>query len=142
MIKQDAQVVVPKCSTNALSTLRVYINARALIGQKKFIGKGGGETRCYPFFSLQFLSGLPSSRNPFASISVVILWNLPSALTTLQMAWGRLVCYTTVFSFVTQRWGRAERDHTKNGCVADLGEISLLENGWAENIVITSLTQV
>ena len=29
-----------------------------------------------------------------------------------------LVCYTAVFSVVTQ-WGRALRDDTKNGCVAD-----------------------
>ena len=35
----------------------------------------------------------------------------------------RLVCYTGVFSVVTQRssplWGGALRDDTKNGCVAD-----------------------
>ena len=36
----------------------------------------------------------------------------------------RLVCYTAVFSVVTQRsspltWGGALRDDTKNGCVAD-----------------------
>ena len=33
-----------------------------------------------------------------------------------------LVCYTAVFSVVTQRsplWGGALRDDTKNGCVAD-----------------------
>ena len=29
-----------------------------------------------------------------------------------------LVCYTAVFSVVTQ-WGGALRDDTKNGCVAD-----------------------
>ena len=29
----------------------------------------------------------------------------------------RLVCYTAVFSVVTQRWGGALRDDTKNGCV-------------------------
>ena len=74
MIKRDAQVVLPKFSKIPLSTLRVYTNARALIRQKKFIGKkGGGESRCDPFVSLQFLSGLPPSRNPFASIKVIIL---------------------------------------------------------------------
>ena len=30
-----------------------------------------------------------------------------------------LVCYTAVFSVVTQRWGGALRDDTKNGCVVD-----------------------
>ena len=36
-----------------MSTLRVYTNARALIRQKKFIGKkGGGESRCYTPLSL------------------------------------------------------------------------------------------
>ena len=31
-----------------------------------------------------------------------------------------VVCYTAVFSVVTQRsWGGALRDDTKNGCVAD-----------------------
>ena len=36
-----------------------------------------------------------------------------------------IVCYTAVFSVVTQlsspltRWGRTLRDDTKNGCVAD-----------------------
>ena len=31
-----------------------------------------------------------------------------------------LVCYTAVFSVVTQRlWGGALRDDAKNGCVAD-----------------------
>ena len=74
MIKRGVQVVVPTFSTIPLSTLQAYTNARALIRQKKFIGKkGGGESRCYPFVSLQFLSGLPPSRNPFASINVVIL---------------------------------------------------------------------
>ena len=34
-----------------------------------------------------------------------------------------LVCYTAVFSVVTQhsQWGGALRDDTKNGCVADYG---------------------
>ena len=31
-----------------------------------------------------------------------------------------VVCYTAVFSVVTQ-WGGALRDDTKNGCVADYG---------------------
>ena len=30
-----------------------------------------------------------------------------------------LVCYTAVFSVVTQRFSGALRDDTKNGCVAD-----------------------
>ena len=30
-----------------------------------------------------------------------------------------LVCYTAVFSVVTQRWGGALRDDPKKGCVAD-----------------------
>ena len=30
-----------------------------------------------------------------------------------------VVCYTAVFSVVTQRWGGALRDDSKNGCVAD-----------------------
>ena len=32
---------------------------------------------------------------------------------------GPLVCYTAVFSVVTQLVGGALRDDTKNGCVAD-----------------------
>ena len=39
----------------------------------------------------------------------------------IQVAGERLVCYTAVFSVVTQRssWGGALRDDAKNGCVAD-----------------------
>ena len=32
---------------------------------------------------------------------------------------SHVVCYTAVFSDVTQQWGGALRDDTKNGCVAD-----------------------
>ena len=44
---------------------------------------------------------------------------------TLRTSGGGLVCYTAVFTVVTQRsapltlWGGALRDYTKNGCVAD-----------------------
>ena len=31
----------------------------------------------------------------------------------------QIVCYTAVFSVVTQRWGGALRDDSKNDCVAD-----------------------
>ena len=39
---------------------------------------------------------------------------------------GKLVCYTAVFSVVTQREGL--RDDTKNGRVADYGKIRSYQN--------------
>ena len=38
-----------------------------------------------------------------------------------------VVCYTAIFSVVTQRssWGGALRDDTKNGCVADYEDFLL-----------------
>ena len=53
------------------------------------------------------------------------------------MTAGKLVCYTAVFSVVTQRsspppnsrwWGGALRDDSKNGCVADYRQTSKLKN--------------
>ena len=42
-----------------------------------------------------------------------------------------LVCYTAVFSVVTQRclWGGALRDASKNGCVADYTWAGLFKAG-------------
>ena len=56
-----------------------------------------------------------------------ILYHCRKVLYTGENRWESviLVCYTAVFSVVTQRsstlyqWGRALRDDTKNGCVAD-----------------------
>ena len=39
---------------------------------------------------------------------------------------GSVVCYTAVFSVVTQRSSQALRDDTKNGCVADYRKWGLL----------------
>ena len=58
----------------------------------------------------------------FASLNLVAD---PSVLNTDTFR-DTVVCYTAVFSVVTQRssplsyWGGALRDDTKNGCVADL----------------------
>ena len=45
-----------------------------------------------------------------------------------------VVCYTAVFSVVTQRSSPLVRDDTKNGCVADY-ENTEMENIWLCNIL-------
>ena len=37
----------------------------------------------------------------------------------MDVATDDVVCYTAVFSVITQRVGGALRDDTKNGCVVD-----------------------
>ena len=48
---------------------------------------------------------------------------MPLSIRYASLALRTLVCYTAVFSVVTQRssplWEGAFRDDTKNGCVAD-----------------------
>ena len=40
----------------------------------------------------------------------------------------QLVCYTADFRVVTQQWGGALRDDTKNGCVADYRSAKMRRN--------------
>ena len=48
-----------------------------------------------------------------------------------------LVCYTAVFSVVTQ-WGGALRDDTKNGCVADYVNLALFSNCLKTGLLIVN----
>ena len=53
-------------------------------------------------------------------------WALAKPLKEFPKSPIRLVCYTAVFSVITQRSsGGALRDDTKNGCVADYYSIRL-----------------
>ena len=67
---------------------------------------------CICFFNLQFkyMKFITSFRLYLSWVYYQPIW---------LIATQQLVCYTAVFSVVTQRWGEALRDDTKNGCVAD-----------------------
>ena len=57
------------------------------------------------------------------TLFVALVHNLVPDHWTARQSRLNLVCYTAVFSVVTQRschlWGEALRDDSKNGCVAD-----------------------
>ena len=56
-----------------------------------------------------------------SSLCYEVIFNMRWTYVLYTLAYGYVVCYTAVFSVVTQRSSPLEalRDDTKNGCVAD-----------------------
>ena len=56
-----------------------------------------------------------------SSLCYEVIFNMRWTYVFYTLAYGYVVCYTAVFSVVTQRSSPLEalRDDTKNGCVTD-----------------------
>ena len=56
-----------------------------------------------------------------SSLCYEVIFNMRWTYVFYTLAYGYVVCYTAVFSVVTQRYSPlgALRDDTKNGCVTD-----------------------
>ena len=89
---------------------RIYVNAAALIKFLRF--QYGVYPRTAFIRGRRFQS--PAQRFEICHV-LAFLFSLCFTATVKRI----LVCYTAVFSVVTQR---SSRDDTKNGCVADLKE--------------------